>query len=292
MIGWPRRPALPGGAAPVPGLLAALIAHPAGRRGLVLGVLLAAMALLGPLLAPFHPDLPDYAAALAPPSATHWLGTDSLGRDQLARLLDGARRSLGGAVLVTVAITAIGLAVGTLAALAGGRLETAVMRLVDVVMALPGLIVAFAVLGLLGPGYVNLLVALAAADWAWKARIARACAFEAIRSPAAQVARHLGVPEWRVVLRHVMPQVLWPLMVLATLGLGGQIAAISSFSFLGLGVQVPLAEWGAMLAESRYYFTVAPWLLVAPALCIFASVLASNLLGDALRDLATPEGRS
>lgn len=287
-----RRAERIGPAAPPPGLLAALLAHRVGRWGVALALVLAVMAVAGPWVMPYPPNLPDYAVALAPPSPAHWLGTDSLGRDQLSRLLDGARRSLGGAVAVTVAITVIGLVVGTLAALAGGRTESVIMRLVDVVMALPGLIVAFAVLGLLGPGYGNLLIALAAADWAYKARIARACAFDAIRSPAAQVARHLGVPEWLVVLRHVMPQVLWPLLVLATLGLGGQIAAISSFSFLGLGVQVPLAEWGAMLAESRYYFTIAPWLLVAPALCIFASVLASNLLGDALRDIATPEARS
>lgn len=277
---------------PPPGLLRALLLHPSGRWGVALGLVLAVMALLGPLLAPWAPNVPDYANALAPPSSTHWLGTDDAGRDQLSRLLDGARRSVGGAVAVSAAITVIGLLVGTLAALAGPGIDTVLMRFVDVVMALPGLIVAFAVLGLMGPGYVNLLIALAAADWAYKARIARACAFDAVRSPAAEIARHLGVPEWRVLLHHVLPQVLWPLLVLATLGIGGQIAAISGFSFLGLGVQVPYAEWGAMLADSRFHFTVAPWLLLAPSLCIFAAVLASNLLGEALRDIATPEGRS
>ncbi|MBW7922644.1 MAG: hypothetical protein H3C51_11160 [Rubellimicrobium sp.] len=187
-----RRAERIGPVAPPPGLLAALLAHRIGRWGVVLALLLALMAGAGPWVMPYPPNVPDYAAALAPPSSAHWLGTDRLGRDQLSRLLDGARRSLGGAVAVTVAITVIGLVVGTLAALAGGRTEAVVMRLVDVVMALPGLIVAFAVLGLLGPGYGNLL-------------IARACAFDAIRSPAAQVARHLGVPEWLVVARHVMP---------------------------------------------------------------------------------------
>jgi ABC-type dipeptide/oligopeptide/nickel transport system permease subunit len=279
-------------APPLPGLAARLIRHPSGRWGLALALVLGAVAVAGPWIAPHPPDLPDYAAALRPPGPGHWLGTDATGRDQLSRLLDGARRSLGGAALVTVAITLIGLVVGTLAALAGRWLDALMMRAVDVAMALPGLIVAFAVIGLLGPGYVNLLIALVAADWAYKARIARACAFEAVRSPAATVARQIGVPEWRVVLHHVLPPVFWPLLVLGTLGLGGQIAAISAFSFLGLGVQVPHAEWGAMLADSRYLFTVAPWLLVAPAACIFLSVLASNLVGEALRDLATPGGRS
>ena len=287
-----RRPLPELSPAPPPGLLARLVRHPSGRWGMMLALGLAAAALAGPWIAPPPPDVPDYAAALRQPGPGHCLGTDATGRDQLSRLLDGARRSLGGAALVALAITGIGLIVGTLAALAGSWLDAFLMRLVDVVMALPGLIFAFAVIGLLGPGYVNLLIALIAADWAYKARIARACAFEAVRSPAAEVARQIGVPEWRVVLHHVLPPVFWPLLVLGTLGLGGQIAAISAFSFLGLGVQVPHAEWGAMLAESRYLFTIAPWLLIAPAACILLSVLASNLLGEALRDLATPEGRS
>jgi ABC-type dipeptide/oligopeptide/nickel transport system permease subunit len=277
---------------PPDGLVRKMMRHPSGGWGLALVVALAVVALFGPWLAPHPPNLPDYANALRGPGPGHWLGTDATGRDQLSRLLDGARRSLGGAVLVGVAITLIGMFMGILAALAGRWVDAALMRFVDVVMALPGLIVAFAVIGLLGPGYGNLLIALIAADWAYKARIARACAFEAVRSPAATVARQIGVPEWRVVLHHVLPPVFWPLLVLGTLGLGGQIAAISAFSFLGLGVQVPHAEWGAMLAESRFMFTIAPWLLIAPAACIFLSVLASNLLGEALRDLATPEGRS
>jgi len=274
------------------GLFADILAHPRGRWGLALMAGLAIVAAAGPQFTPHPPNLPNYAAALRPPGADYWLGTDATGRDQLSRLIDGTRRSLGGAFLVVTAITLIGLLVGTLAALGGRMVDAVLMRVADVVMALPGLIVAFAVLGLLGPGYINLLIALVASDWAYKARIARACAFEAARSPAADVARHLGVPEWRVVLHHVMPRVLWPLLVLATLGLGGTIAAISAFSFLGLGVRVPEAEWGAMLAESRFLFTVAPWLLMAPAACIFLSVLASNLLGEALRGISTPESRS
>ncbi|NHB78460.1 ABC transporter permease [Rhodobacter calidifons] len=279
-------------ARPASGLVAGLSRHPSGRWGLILALTLGAVAVAGPWLAPHPPNIPDYGAALRPPGPGHWLGTDATGRNQLSRLLDGARRSLGGAALVAVAITLIGLVVGTLAALGARWVDAVVMRAVDVVMALPGLILAFAVIGLLGPGYTNLLIALIAADWAYTARIARACAFEAVRSPAAIVARQIGVPEWRVILHHVLPPVFWPLLVLGTLGLGGQIAAISAFSFLGLGVQVPHAEWGAMLADSRHLFTVAPWLLLAPAACILLSVLASNLLGEALRDLATPEGRS
>ena len=294
MIGLSRRAATAPrpGAMPATDLPWALLRHPSGRWGLALCLLLLGAAAAGPWLAPHPPNLPDYAAALRPPGPGHWLGTDAMGRDQLSRLLDGARRSLGGAAAVTAAITLVGLLVGSLAALSPRWIDAALMRLVDVVMALPGLIVAFAVLGLLGPGYLNLLIALAAADWADRARIARACALEAARSPAATVAREIGVPEWRVLAQHVLPSVLWPLLVVATLGLGGQIAAISAFSFLGLGVQVPHAEWGAMLAESRFHFRIAPWLLLAPAACIFVSVLAANLLGEALRDIATPEARS
>lgn len=291
MILTRRHPPAPAGA-PQHGLLSGLLNHPSGRWGLMLAILLIGIAIAGPWLAPQPPNIPNYAAALAPPGQAHWLGADATGRDQLSRLLDGARRSLGGALIVSVAVTMTGLVIGTVAALAGRWVDAALMRLVDIFLALPGLIVAFAVIGLLGPGYLNLLIALIVADWAYTARIARACAAEAVRSPAARVARQIGVPEWRVILHHVTPPVFWPLLVIGTLGLGGQIAAISAFSFLGLGVQVPHAEWGAMLAESRFLFTIAPWLLLAPAGCILLSVLASNLLGEALRDIATPKGRS
>lgn len=284
---WPRtRTAAPDG------LLAALWQHRQGRAGLLLMLALVLLAVLGPALLPHDPNLPNYAKTLAAPSAEHWLGTDATGRDQLARLADGAHRSLGGAALVMALVFGVGLVVGVVAAVAGGLLDIILMRMVDVMMALPGLIFAFAVLGLLGPGYLNLLFALAVADWAYYARLARATALDAAARPHVEAARMMGRAPWQVLIAHILPAVAWQLAVLATLGMGGMIAAISAFSFLGLGVQVPHAEWGAMLADSRFYFTIAPWLLIAPAALIFAAVLASNQLCEALRDITTPEGRS
>jgi len=284
---WPRtRTAAPDG------LLGALWRHRQGRAGVLLMLALVVLALLGPALVPHDPNLPNYAKTLAAPSAEHWLGTDATGRDQLARLADGAHRSLGGAALVMALVFGVGLVVGVVAAVTGGLLDIVLMRVVDVMMALPGLIFAFAVLGLLGPGYLNLLFALAVADWAYYARLARATALDAAARPHVEAARMMGRAPWQVLFAHILPAVAWQLAVLATLGMGGMIAAISAFSFLGLGVQVPHAEWGAMLADSRFYFTIAPWLLIAPAALIFAAVLASNQLGEALRDITTPEGRS
>lgn len=271
---------------------AAALRDTRGQIGAALALALIAMAVLGPWLAPYPPNTPDYIRVLEAPSAAHWLGTDSTGRDQLSRLLDGARRSLGGALLVTFIATGLGLLVGLLAAFGGRAVDMILMRVVDMFMAIPGLIFAFMVLGILGPGYQNLLLALALADWAYFARISRIAARRAALSPAYAAARLYGVPAPIAILRHVLPAAAAPLVLLGTLGLGGTITAISAFSFLGLGVAVPHAEWGAMLAESRYFFTIAPWLLLAPAACILLAVLSANLLGEALRDAALPEGRS
>ena len=269
-----------------------LLGHGGFRLGLVLCIVLLALASVGPLLAPFEPNWPDYAAALQPPSAAHWLGTDATGRDVLSRPLDGAHRSMGAASLVLAAIFGIGLVVGAVAGLAGGWIDMVLMRLVDVMMTLPGLVLAFAIIGILGPGFLNLLLALVIADWAYYARLARSLTLSARQRPDVLAARMAGIGWHRVLFGHILPGVALQLAVVATLGLGGMIAAISGFSFLGLGVQPPYAEWGAMLAESRFYFPIAPWLLLAPAALIFLSVLAANLLGNGLRDTLEPRGRT
>lgn len=269
-----------------------LLAHGGFRIGLLLALALLTLAALGPFIAPYEPNWPDYAATLKAPGPAHWLGTDATGRDVLSRLLDGAHRSIGAAVLVLGTIFVIGLVVGTIAGLAGGIVDTVLMRLVDVMMTLPGLVLAFAIIGILGPGFLNLLFALVIADWAYYARLSRALTLSARQRPDVVAARMAGIGWPRILLGHILPGVALQLAVVATLGMGGMIAAISGFSFLGLGVQPPYAEWGAMLAESRFYFPIAPWLLLAPAAIIFASVMASNLIGNGLRDVLEPKGRS
>ena len=287
------RPAAPANLARVErGLWRQLWPHRGFRGGLLLGLILLGLAVLGPFIAPYEPNWPEYARALQAPGPAHWLGTDATGRDVLSRLLDGAHRSIGAAVLVLGAIFCIGIVLGTIAGMAGGWVDTVIMRLVDVMMTLPGLVLAFAIIGILGPGFLNLLFALIVADWAYYARLARSYTMTARRRPDVIAARLAGIGWLPILFGHVLPGVALQLAVVATLGLGGMIAAISGFSFLGLGVQQPYAEWGAMLAESRFYFPIAPWLLLVPAGLIFLSVLAANLVGNALRDALEPRGRT
>lgn len=265
--------------------------HPGGRTGMVLAVALLIFATVGAFWTPHAPEVPNYINAMKAPSLAHPFGTDATGRDLFSRAMDGAHRSIGAAMLVLGSVFAIGLVLGVVAGLAGGIIDTLIMRMVDIALTLPGLVLAFAVLGILGPGFVNLLIALIIADWAWYARLSRSMALDARNRPHVVAAQLAGIPRWRIMLGHILPGVALQLGIIATLALGGMIGAISSFSFLGLGVQPPQAEWGAMLSESRLFFSVAPWLLFAPAALVFLSVLAANLIGNALRDVANVKGR-
>ena len=276
---------------PARGLLRRWWRRPAARCGVGLALFLLAASSCGRLIWGVSSERMNYPAKLAPPTRAHPLGTDQYGRDQLARLLDGGRRSLGAAVVVLGGVLLISLAVGLAAGLLGGLIETAVMRLLDVLLAFPTLILALAVVGVLGAGYGHLLIALTASSWAHYARLARSYAQLARRRPDVLAARLAGVGWLRVVAGHIVPGVLIQLAIVATLDLGSVIIGIAGLSFLGLGVQPPQAEWGAMLAESRLYFTVAPWLLAAPAAAIFLAVVAANLIGNALRDAADPGTR-
>lgn len=270
------------------GLFNRLWRHRSGRAGLLLGVLLLVFAVLGTFWTPHPPDLPNYANALKPPSLTHLFGTDATGRDMFSRVMDGAQRSVGAALLVLGAVFFIGLCVGILAALAGGVTDVLLMRLVDITMTLPPLVLGFVVLGLLGPGLFNLLIAIIIGEWAYYARLARSLSLDAHARPHVIAARMAGVPGWQIIWGHILPGVALQLGIYATLQLGIMISIISGFSFLGLGVQPPAAEWGALLSESRLFFPIAPWLLIAPAFAIFLSILSANLLGNALRDVASP----
>lgn len=267
-----------------------LWSHWSGRIGLLIALSLLVFAIVGAVWTPHPPNIPNYTNALKPPTFTHPFGTDAMGRDMLSRVMDGAHRSIGAAVVVLVMVFFIGLVLGAVAGLVGGVTDILLMRLVDIAMTLPGLVLAFAVLGLLGPGFINLLIALIIADWAWYARLARSLCLDVRQRPHVTAAQLAGIPTWRIVFGHILPGVALPLGIVASLALGSMIGVISGFSFLGLGVQQPKAEWGALLSDSRLYFTIAPWLLIAPAGAIFFSVLSANLLGNALRDASRAEG--
>ena len=247
-----------------------------GRIGLILAVVLAAIILSGPYFVPYKPNEIDLNSKLSAPGYGHWLGTDNFGRDQLARILDGGRRSLGAALVVMGSILFIALCVGTVAGMVGGIVDALMMRIIDILLALPSLIVALAII---------------ASSWAYYARLTRSYVINARKRYDVIADRLAGVGWPRLVMGHILPGVFAQLLIIATLRLGGIIIGIAGLSFLGLGVQPPLAEWGAMLSSSRLYFVRMPWLLIAPSVAIFLSVAAANLIGNALRDAGTPGGR-
>ena len=254
------------------------------RCGLALAIFFMVAITLGPLFLRFNPEQMNPAEKLQAPSTFHWLGTDQFGRDQLARLLDGGRRSLGAAVLVLTGVMLLSLLIGIVTGMIGGIVDTITQRLLDVVLALPAIVLALAIVGVLGVGYRNLLLALLISSWAYYARLARSGVRLAKTRLDVIADRMAGVSWTRIIVGHIVPGVAMQLLIVATLDLSGVMIGIAGLSFLGLGVQPPDAEWGAMLAEARLYFTVAPWLLLAPATAIFLSVVAANLIGNALRD--------
>lgn len=268
------------------GLLRGVWRRRSGRFGLLLAALLCAAAMGGNLVWRAEPARMNLSQKLLPPSLSHPLGTDQFGRDQLARILEGGRRSLGAALIVLAGVLVISLAIGIAAGMIGGWPGTILMRAVDVLLAMPALVLALAVMGVLGVGFGNLLLALTASLWAYYARLARSSVRLARGRQDVIAARLAGIGWLRIVAGHIVPGTATQLAIVATLDLGGVIIGIAGLSFLGLGVQPPDAEWGAMLAESRLYFTIAPWLLAAPAAAIFLSVVAANLIGNALRDAA------
>lgn len=268
-------------------VLARLARHPSGRIGLALTVLLVALTVLGPVLTA-DPDTADFANKLQGPSAEHLLGTDEAGRDQLARIAAGARTTLGAAAAIFVLTTTIGLALGSTAGLAGGLVDSLLSRLVDVMLGIPSLILALAVVGALGPSLRNLIIAMTLGGWAYPARLARSYVLGANQRPDVVAARMAGVGPLRRAFGHVLPGVVAQLMIAATLELSSIILGLSALSFLGLGVQPPTAEWGRMLAESRDVVNRAPELALAPGLAIMAAVAASLLISEALRDVTDP----
>jgi ABC-type dipeptide/oligopeptide/nickel transport system permease subunit len=267
-------------------VLRRLLMHRSARVGIFLAGLLSVLTLIVPVIFSDRSDRISLDQKLVAPSIKHPLGTDQYGRDQLARIADGGRRSLGSALLVLSSTLLLSLFVGVTVGMIGGIVDTLVMRIIDVWLALPSLVLALAVVGVLGVGFENLMLALLLSSWAYYARLARSYVQLARERHDVIVARLSGISWARIITGHIAPGVVTQLAVVATLDLGGIIIGIAGLSFLGLGVQPPDAEWGAMLAESRLFFTTAPWLLLAPACAIFLAVMSANLIGNALRDAA------
>ncbi len=264
---------------------------PSAMAGLVIVVALLLLALAAPWIPGHGPNEQDVANRYAPPSRDHPLGTDNLGRDELARIVHGARTSILVSVVVGVLVLAIGVTVGTVSGFVGGFVDGLLMRLVDVLLAFPSLLLALAVTGVLGPGLLHLAAAMVFVWWAGYARFVRGLVLSTRERPYVESARALGMTEGRVALRHVLPQVVPPVIVLATLQSGRLLLALSGLSFLGLGAQPPTPEWGAMLSDAQNYLANAPQLMVYPAIAITVAALGFNLLGDGLRDMLDPKLR-
>lgn len=271
-----------------PGTLRRLLRDPLSATGLVIVTLLVLAAVLAPYLAPHDPATTNATNRLAGHSAIHPLGTDELGRDLLSRLLFGARWSLGIAVLATVVVMLIGILVGTISGYYGGVVDTLIMRVVDVLLALPNLVLYLAIVGTLGPGIRNVFIALVSISWASYARVVRGLVLASRERDYVRASLALGASDQRLMLHHILPNVISPVAILASLQAGGVILALAALGFFGLGAQPPTPEWGTMINQARLFLQTAPTLMIYPGIAISLAVLGCNLLGDGLRDTLDP----
>jgi len=267
---------------------APILGNPLNLVAIALIGAFALCALFAPVIAPYDPLLQELGSRLRPPSAEHWLGTDSLGRDIASRILYGARISLLVGVVVVASAGVFGTFVGLVAGYAGGLVDEALMRLTEVFLAFPALILAMAIAGALGPSLTNAIIAIAAVTWAVYARLTRGQILSLRRREFVEAARAMGASRMRIILRHLLPNALAPLMVQASFDMGSSIIAAAGLSFIGFGAQPPTPEWGVMISEGRNFINTQPWLSLFPGLAILLAVGSFNLLGDGLRDAFDP----
>ncbi len=264
-----------------------------GRWGFALTLFLVIIALGAPWIAPANPTAQNLPARLEAPSPAHWMGTDELGRDILSRVIYGARVSMTVSVCVVLGAGIVGLAIGALAGYFGGWLDRIVnIVLINAFLSFPGILLAIAFAAFLGPGLGKVILALVVTGWAGYARLARAQILQAKEMEYVLAARSLGASDARILVRHLLPNILQPVLVQATIAMAGAILAESTLSFLGVGVLAPMPSWGAMLNDARGHLFDAPHLVIFPALAVMTAVLAFNLLGDALRDWMDPRMRA
>jgi peptide/nickel transport system permease protein len=263
------------------------------RVGFTAAVFLFVAALFAPWISPADPAAQNLPARLARPSQAHWMGTDELGRDILSRTLYGARISLLVSVCVVSGCGFIGLAAGMIAGYAGGWFDRFVnLLLINAFLSFPGILLAIAFAAFLGPGIGKVILALIITGWAGYARLARAQVLKVKELEFILAARSLGASHMRIMAKHLLPNILQPVLIQATIGMAGAILAESTLSFLGLGVLAPVPSWGAMLNDARGHLFEAPHMVVFPALAVMTAVLSFNLLGDAWRDWLDPRTRS
>ena len=256
-----------------------------------LALLLIVCSFFSAYLTPYDPYLQNLDIAKQPPTRAHPLGTDRYGRDMLSRVIAGSRASIFSTLLLVAVITGLGTAVGVTCGWVGGLTDTVLMRISDVFLAFPGLVFALAVAGSLGGGLQNAIIALAAISWPKYARIARSQTLSQKESQWMKAVRLSGSGTGKIILGHILPNILGPILVTSMLDIGTMMMELAALSFLGLGAKPPIPEWGSMMSDTRSLMTTSPWITFSPGIAIFISVMIFNLLGDTLRDYADPKSR-
>jgi len=265
-----------------------LVRRRAAMIGLAVALFFILLAMAAPLLAPYDPLATNWAAARKAPSVTHLFGTDEIGRDVLARIIWGSRASLLAGLVSVMLALALGVPIGLVSGYVGGILDGTIMRLIDAMLAIPFLVLAIALAAFLGPSLTNAMIAIGITQMPIFARLTRGQVLSVKHEDYVEAARAVGNPQYRIVLRHILPNIVPPLLVQATLASAAAIIAEASLSFLGLGQQPPNPSWGSMLNAAKTFMTQAPWMAIWPGLAIFSLVLSLNLFGDGLRDTLDP----
>ena len=270
--------------------LRTLLARPTAVFGAVVLLAMTVLAVFAPWIAPYDPLATSWAAVRKAPSAAHWFGTDEVGRDLLSRVIWGARASLSAGVIAVSIAVSVGVPIGMVAGYVGGWVDAVIGRLTDAMLAVPFLILAIALAAFLGPSLGNAMIAIGVTATPIFVRLSRGQVLAARAEDWVEAARAVGNPPVRILLRHILPNILPPVMVQATLAVAAAIIAEASLSFLGLGQQPPAPSWGSMLNTAQRFLTQAPWMAIYPGIAIFLTVLAFNLFGDGLRDALDPKG--
>lgn len=259
--------------------------------GVIMVVFMVVVAVFAGWVAPWDPELQVYTDLMEPPSVQHLMGTDDLGRDILSRIIFGARASLPVGTVSMGVSSAIGVILGLLAGYYGGRVDTVIMRILDAVLAFPSLLLAIFLVAILKPSLQNAMIAIVVVSIPAFARVTRANVLSVKEKEYVEASRSLGLKNWRIMLMHVLPNIMSPIIVQVSLGVGRAILIEASLSFLGLGVQPPTPAWGSMLANGRQFITMAWWMITFPGIAIFLSVLGFNFIGDGLREAFDPRQR-
>lgn len=257
--------------------------------GLAIFIVEIVLAILAPYISPYSYTKMDMTACFATPSATHFFGCDDMGRDIFSRVLYGARYSISIGILAVLFSVIIGCAIGAVAGYFGGQVDNLIMRLLDVIQAIPGMLMMIVISAVLGPGYLNTIIAMSFGSIPGMARMLRAQMLKERTNEYIEAATSINCSTFRIIFHHLIPNCLSPIIVQATMGVGQTITLAAGLSFIGLGVQPPIPEWGAMLSASRQFMRQAPHLVVFPGLAIAVTVLALNLMGDGLRDALDPK---